>query len=77
MIPGNQFTKDNHETLPKQTPKGLERADCCPQQALVRLVSDSGELLFCGHHYGEHDAMLFANGWAVVEDFRHDVAKLW
>jgi len=37
----------------------LDRCDRCGAQAYVRVVlAAGGELLFCGHHFREHEARL-------------------
>ena len=52
-----------------------DRCDRCNAQAFVRAVlpaADGLELLFCGHHYGDHELKLIAAG-AVVLDQRHRI----
>ncbi|MEI8080465.1 MAG: hypothetical protein WCI74_01285 [Actinomycetes bacterium] len=50
-----------------------DRCDRCVAAAVVRTVfihSDgSRELLFCGHHFNEHEDKLVASG-AMINDFR-------
>jgi hypothetical protein len=37
----------------------LDRCDRCGAQAYVRVIlAAGGELLFCGHHFREHEARL-------------------
>lgn len=35
-----------------------DKCDRCLAQAYVRVFINSGELLFCGHHYAKHEASL-------------------
>lgn len=54
------------ETVPALT--AMDRCDQCSAQAFVRAVFLNGELLFCGHHWREHQAV--AAGKAIaVHDF--------
>ncbi|HEX7355507.1 MAG TPA: hypothetical protein VF288_11825 [Mycobacteriales bacterium] len=46
-----------------------DRCDRCGAQAYVRVVlSGGGELLFCNHHYGEHEAPLAKVAIAVDDE---------
>lgn len=46
-----------------------DRCDRCGAQAYVRVVlSGGGELLFCNHHYGEHEASLAKVAIAVDDE---------
>ena len=47
-------------TLSPSTPlTALDRCDRCGAQAYVRVrLAAGGELLFCGHHFREHEARL-------------------
>ncbi len=52
-----------------------DRCDRCSAQAFVRAVlpsADGLELLFCGHHFRDHELKLIAAG-AVVHDQRHRI----
>jgi hypothetical protein len=52
-----------------------DRCDRCPNecsQAFVRVVKQSNELLFCGHHFHEHEPVLVAQGW-LVQDERNKI----
>jgi len=60
-------------TLPNLTDRpalaGGDRCDRCGAQAYVRVVlAGGGELLFCGHHYGEHEARLTHVAIAVDDE---------
>ena len=57
--------------LPPLTP--LDRCDACRAQAYVRVrLADGGELLFCGHHFREHEARLRP----LASDVLDETAKL-
>lgn len=51
-----------------------DRCDKCHAQAFVRVISrESGnDLLFCGHHFGRYEMVLFMAGW-IIEDHRRDI----
>lgn len=50
-----------------------DRCDRCGAQAFVRAVLPGvGDLLFCGHHYRDHELGLISAG-AVVLDQRHRI----
>lgn len=36
----------------------------CPAPAVFRVDKGDGNLLFCGHHYDEHEPALAAQGWS-------------
>ncbi len=60
-------------TVPNLTDRpalaGGDRCDRCGAQAYVRVVlAGGGELLFCGHHYGEHEARLTHVAIAVDDE---------
>ena len=51
-----------------------DRCDRCGAQAYVRVVlAGGGELLFCNHHYGEHEASL-AKVAIAIDDERENLA---
>jgi len=59
------------ETIaPERTLTALDRCDRCGAGAVVRADHDkwSAPLLFCGHHYREHEASLAALGAFVVDE---------
>lgn len=66
------------DVAPKRELTALDRCDRCRAQAyvVVRTAAISGdllqpwELLFCGHHFAQHEAALFLDGWSVVVDER-------
>ena len=46
-----------------------DRCDRCGAQAYVRVVlAGGGELLFCNHHYAEHEAKLASIAIAVDDE---------
>ena len=61
-------------TLSPTTPlTALDRCDRCGAQAYVRVsLTAGGELLFCGHHFREHEARLRP----LASDVRDETAKL-
>ena len=51
----------------------LDRCDRCGAQAYVRVVlAAGGDLLFCGHHFREHEARLRP----LATDVQDETAKL-
>ena len=61
-------------TLSPTTPlTALDRCDRCGAQAYVRVsLIAGGELLFCGHHFREHEARLRP----LASDVLDETAKL-
>jgi hypothetical protein len=61
-------------TLSPTTPlTALDRCDRCAAQAYVRVtLAAGGELLFCGHHFREHEARLRP----LASDVLDETAKL-
>lgn len=59
-------------TLPHAELTRQDRCDRCGAQAFVRatLPAGGGELLFCGHHFRNHETALVGAG-AVILDERH------
>ena len=50
-----------------------DRCDRCGAQAYVRATLDDDlELLFCGHHFRDHEVKLVASG-AAITDERHRI----
>lgn len=46
-----------------------DRCDRCPSQAYVRVEIASGlELVFCGHHYAEHETALATRAVRVRDE---------
>lgn len=61
------------ETTPTATLTRQDRCDRCGAQAYVKaMLGDDLELLFCGHHYRDHEVKLAAAG-AVIVDERHRI----
>lgn len=51
------------------TLKATDRCDRCGAQAYVRVALPAGgELLFCGHHFRDHEAPLRQVGAAIVDE---------
>lgn len=53
----------------------LSKRDRCDQgecgaQAHVRVMKDRLDLVFCGHHYRDHEDALFLSGWTINDDTR-------
>jgi hypothetical protein len=61
-------------TLSPTTPlTALDRCDRCGAQAYVRVtLAAGGDLLFCGHHFREHEARLRP----LALDVQDETAKL-
>jgi len=45
-----------------------DRCDRCNSEALVWVNLLSGDLLFCGHHYGRHEEMIAASAIEIVDE---------
>jgi len=46
-----------------------ERCDRCSAPALRQAYKDDvGELLFCNHHYVQHQDALAKTGWNIISD---------
>lgn len=43
----------------------LDRSPQCGAQAFVRVQTNSGELLFCGHHYAGYELAFMSAGYQV------------
>lgn len=51
-----------------------DRCDRCQAQAMVRVVlTTGGLLLFCKHHFDQHEPGLLLAGASVTEDRRTDL----
>ncbi len=56
-------------TLAAPTLSATDRCDRCNAQAYVRVVlSGDTDLLFCGHHWGRHEAVLRPKAIEVVDE---------
>jgi hypothetical protein len=53
------------ELVPEPQLTAADRCDACGAQAYVRVVVNSGELLFCAHHAKKHQEKLspIAQSW--------------
>jgi hypothetical protein len=51
-----------------------DKCDRCFAQAYVRVLINSGELLFCGHHYAKHEENL-KNIAIKISDQRFRLSK--
>lgn len=60
---------DNATTTIVSTPlTNADRCDRCSAAAKVRAtLAGGGELLFCGHHYSDHEARLVEMGAVVSQ----------
>ena len=58
------------DTLIKQERqlKILDRCDRCGAQAFVLIKMVSGELMFCGHHYGQHQKSLDKMAFEIIDE---------
>jgi hypothetical protein len=54
----------------KITPADLRKEACdrCSAQAYVAVVKGQAMLLFCAHHFAQHEHALIAGGWKVTDD---------
>jgi len=48
--------------------KVSDRCDRCSAQAFVLVKGISGELMFCGHHYNEHEQALSSFAYTVIDN---------
>jgi hypothetical protein len=61
------------DTPARELVKG-DRCDSCGAQAFVQVTLPNDlELLFCGHHFTEHEASLLTQGAVVTADERHTI----
>lgn len=49
----------------------LDRCDRCGAQAYVRVDLNDAELLFCIHHFHQHELTLLTAGAIIARDERH------
>jgi len=57
------------ETMTAPTLGAMDRCDRCNAQAYVRVVLPGGaDLLFCGHHWGHHEAVLRPQAAEVIDE---------
>jgi hypothetical protein len=56
-------------TFASPTLTSTDRCDRCTAQAYVRVVLPGGsDLLFCGHHWSQHEAVLRPRAEEVVDE---------
>ena len=48
--------------------KKTDRCDSCQAQAFVLVKLASGELMFCGHHFNEHQIALKKSAYEIVDE---------
>ena len=48
--------------------KVSDRCDRCSAQAFVLVKGISGELMFCGHHYSEHEQALSSFAYTIIDN---------
>ena len=46
----------------------LDRCDRCNAQAFILVKLISGELMFCGHHFNEHELALRTASYEIVDE---------
>jgi hypothetical protein len=47
--------------------KVTDRCDSCGAQAFVYAKGLAGELLFCGHHFNEHESKIMKWAFTIVD----------
>lgn len=52
----------------KKILKIADRCDRCGAQAFVLATGVSGELMFCGHHYHEHEYQITQWAYKIVNE---------
>jgi major membrane immunogen (membrane-anchored lipoprotein) len=55
-------------TIPPRLLSDYDRCDRCGAQAYVQVTLHSGQLLFCAHHYQEHETRLRPIATAVLDE---------
>lgn len=45
-----------------------DRCDQCSAQAYVKVLFDSGELLFCAHHWNRHEAVAKDQASRIIDE---------
>lgn len=64
------------ETLTAPALGATDRCDRCSAQAYVRVVLPGGsDLLFCGHHWGHHEAVLRPQAEEIIDEL-HRLAEV-
>ena len=56
------------DTPPERTLTAHDRCDLCSAQAYVRASFESGDLLFCNHHYKSAQAKIDATAVKVLNE---------
>ena len=59
-----------NETEERQL-KLADRCDRCGAQAFVIVKGVSGELYFCGHHYGQNEKALVKFAYEIVDERKY------
>jgi hypothetical protein len=63
------------QTLAAPALSATDRCDRCAAQAYVRVVLNGGsDLLFCGHHWSQHEAVLRPKAETVIDETHRLVA---
>lgn len=70
----------SNTALKTRTLTKVDRCDRCTAQALVMVVipvagSDDLDLVFCGHHFTQHEPKLDEAGGSVVVDIRPQLVQ--
>lgn len=52
----------------KKVLKIADRCDRCGAQAFILATGVSGELMFCGHHYHEHEYQITQWAYKIVNE---------
>jgi len=53
---------------PELTLTANDRCDNCGAQAYVSALLESGELMFCAHHWGQYEAKLTTSAIKIVDE---------
>jgi ribosomal protein S14 len=48
--------------------KIADRCDRCGSQAFVLVTGVNGELMFCGHHFKQHESVLNDYAYEIVDE---------
>jgi len=69
----NALTTSDNDSEKGCAMDATNRCDRCGAQALVMVLMEASELLFCNHHAHKYQTALLAQGGLIVEDDREAV----
>lgn len=67
MIMAKELTQDK-PVEKEYVLKVIDRCDQCSSQAYVLVKLVTGELMFCGHHYAQHESKLAEKAFQIIDE---------